>query len=137
MRTRCDGDGVSWEYGGVGANEIVNGYVASAKNQCPKKSKKHETWLQENVNVLEKYIWKVEKMAEEKQMENLFNQLVEGKSIYELDARETKGLLKLFDVKQSKLGKRKKQFNEQVDDNVLNKTGANDSIAGGENDGHP
>ncbi|PHU13766.1 hypothetical protein BC332_14971 [Capsicum chinense] len=68
-------------------------------------------------------------MAEKEEMQNLFNQLAEGISIYELDARETKGLVKPFDVKQSKLGKRKKQFNEQVDENVPNKTRANDNNA--------
>lgn len=70
-------------------------------------------------------------------MENLFNQLVEGTSIYDFDAGETKGLLKLFDVKQSKLDETKKQFNEQVDEKVKNETIANDSNVGEEKDGHP
>ncbi|KAF3634833.1 hypothetical protein CQW23_13882 [Capsicum baccatum] len=70
-------------------------------------------------------------------MENPFNQLVKGKNIYEFDARQTKGLLKLFDFKRIKLDKRKKYFNEQIDKNVPNEAGVNESNAGEENDGHP
>lgn len=46
-------------------------------------------------------------MVEDKEMENHFNQLAMEKSIYEFNARETKGLLKLFDIKLSTLDKRK------------------------------
>ncbi|KAK6786111.1 hypothetical protein RDI58_014636 [Solanum bulbocastanum] len=70
-------------------------------------------------------------------MENLFNQLAWGKSIQELDARETKGLLRLFEAKQTKLNERKTKLNKHVDENVLNQTGANDRNAGEENDGNP
>lgn len=42
-------------------------------------------------------------MAEEKEMEFLFNQLVKGRlRVDELDLRETKGLSKLFAVKRKK-----------------------------------
>ncbi|XP_015060110.1 uncharacterized protein LOC107005986 [Solanum pennellii] len=45
-------------------------------------------------------------------MKILFNQLVEGKSIDELDAREMKGLLKVFVAKRAKLDERKKELNQ-------------------------
>ncbi|MCE2055052.1 hypothetical protein HAX54_041837 [Datura stramonium] len=79
---------------------------------------------------------KIKKMAE-KEMVNLFNQLVEGKSINEFDVREIKGLLKLLAVMQTKLDERKKQLNKHVDENVANDTGANDSNVSEENFGHP
>ncbi|KAF3649517.1 hypothetical protein FXO38_04203 [Capsicum annuum] len=60
-----------------------------------------------------------------------------GKSLYKFDARETRDLLKLFDIKRSKLVKRKEQFNEPVDENVPNETGDNERNLGEENDGHP
>ncbi|XP_025884469.1 uncharacterized protein [Solanum lycopersicum] len=56
----------------------------------------HEDYLQKKVDKKEEQISKLEKLNEAKEMEILFNQLVEGKSIDELDAREMKGLLKLF-----------------------------------------
>ncbi|KAK4718001.1 hypothetical protein R3W88_016339 [Solanum pinnatisectum] len=88
-------------------------------------------------NVTEKYIGKIEQTVEEKEMENLFNQLVEGKNFHELDSRETKGLLKLFDVKQTKLNERKTKLNEHIDGNALNQDGANDNNVGEENVGRP
>ncbi|KAK6774104.1 hypothetical protein RDI58_029343 [Solanum bulbocastanum] len=49
-------------------------------------------------------------MNEEKEMELLFNQLMEGKSINELDARQMKGLLKVFVAKTAKINERKIQL---------------------------
>ncbi|XP_016488644.2 uncharacterized protein LOC107808633 [Nicotiana tabacum] len=48
-------------------------------------------------------------MNEGKEMDILFNQLVEEKNINELDARQLKGLLKLSSAKMAKLNERKKQ----------------------------
>ena len=73
-------------------------------------------------------------MAEKKEIEYLFNQLVEARKRFdELDVRETKGLLKLFVVKRTELEERKKQLNE----NVENEIDPNDNNDGEENDGLP
>lgn len=75
----------------------------------------------ELMNLKERYVKKIEQIAEEKEMKNLFGQLYEGrKSFNELDARELKGLLKLIPVIRAKLEERKKQLNEREDDNVAN-----------------
>lgn len=90
----------------------------------------YETYLQGKVNALNKYIRKMKQTAEEKEMENLFDQLVEGKS------KQIEGLLNLL---QTKLDELKKQLKKLRDGNVATETGANDSNgnAGEENDGHP
>ncbi|KAH0648323.1 hypothetical protein KY285_033571 [Solanum tuberosum] len=78
-------------------------------------------------------------MAEEKEMKNLFNQLVGGKSIKEFDARELQILLNLFDVLRTKLDEMKKQLNKQADGKVATETNANDNNGNGgeENGAHP
>lgn len=87
----------------------------------------------------EKYICKIEQMAEEKEMMNLFHQLIGGKSINEFDARETRCLLNLFDILQTKLDERKKQLNKNADEKVATETNASDNNDNGgeENGAHP
>ncbi|KAG5570419.1 hypothetical protein H5410_060185 [Solanum commersonii] len=51
----------------------------------------HEEYLSKKVNENEERIEKIEKMNEEKEMEILFNQFVEGKNIAEFTAREIQG----------------------------------------------
>ncbi|XP_015163073.1 uncharacterized protein [Solanum tuberosum] len=51
-------------------------------------------------------------MNEAKEMEILFKPTSGGKSIDELDAREMKGLLKVFVAKMAKLDERKKELNQ-------------------------
>ncbi|KAK6789652.1 hypothetical protein RDI58_013452 [Solanum bulbocastanum] len=73
-------------------------------------------------------------MVEEKEMENLFNQLVEGRKRFdEIDVCGIKGLLNLFNDKRAKLD----QMEMQLSGNVANEISANDNNAGEENDGHP
>ncbi|KAH0681661.1 hypothetical protein KY289_019413 [Solanum tuberosum] len=77
-------------------------------------------------------------MAEEKEIRNLFNQILEGKrSFDELDARKCRRLLELVADIRTKLDKRKRQLIEHGDKNVANETSANDNNAREENDGHP
>nr|XP_016488644.1 PREDICTED: agamous-like MADS-box protein AGL29 [Nicotiana tabacum] len=83
--------------------------IGHAKAERHKRLDKHETYLLEKVNEQEEKISKVEKMNEGKEMDILFNQLVEEKNINELDARQLKGLLKLSSAKMAKLNERKKQ----------------------------
>ncbi|WMV59531.1 hypothetical protein MTR67_052916 [Solanum verrucosum] len=52
-------------------------------------------------------------MNEEKEMEILFNLLVEGKNITELTAREIQSLLKLSNTKIAKVHERKEKINQQ------------------------
>ncbi|XP_059277893.1 uncharacterized protein LOC132032121 [Lycium ferocissimum] len=52
-------------------------------------------------------------MNEEKEIELLFNQLVEGRNINELDSREIKGFLKATAAKMDKINDRKKILNQQ------------------------
>ncbi|KAK6774107.1 hypothetical protein RDI58_029346 [Solanum bulbocastanum] len=74
----------------------------------------HEEYLSKKVNEKEEKIEKIEKKNEEKEMKILFNQLVEGKNIVELTAREIQGLLKLSDSKIAKLQERKEKINPQL-----------------------
>nr|XP_004252156.1 uncharacterized protein LOC101256457 [Solanum lycopersicum] len=53
-------------------------------------------------------------MNEEKEMELLFNQLVEGKNINELDARQMKGLLKVCAAKTTRINERKEQLKQPL-----------------------
>lgn len=91
------------------AKEILMRYLSFSEAERLKKLVKHETYLLEKVNEQEEKISKVEKMNEGKEMDILFNQLVEEKNINELDARQLKGLLKLSSAKMAKLNERKKQ----------------------------
>ncbi|XP_055836415.1 uncharacterized protein LOC129905063 [Solanum dulcamara] len=52
-------------------------------------------------------------MTEEKEIDILFNQVVEGKSIAKLSARQIHGLLKLFAATVAKLYQRKEKVNNQ------------------------
>ncbi|WMV28853.1 hypothetical protein MTR67_022238 [Solanum verrucosum] len=116
------------------ANEIVTNYLACPEKQRQYKLVEHEAYLQSIVNDREKEIRELEKMAKEKEMENLFNQLVEGRKKFdEFDVCDIKGLLNLFNDKRAKLD----QMEMQLSGNVANEIGANDNNAGEENDGHP
>lgn len=54
-------------------------------------------------------------MVKRKEMEKLFNDLVEAKIEFnKLDATETRGLLNLFDTKKIQLNERKRQQSENV-----------------------
>ena len=78
-----------------------------------KKLEKHEKYLSKKVEEKEENIRKIEKMNEEKEMEILFNQLVEGTSITGLSAREIQALLKLSYAMITKLHERKEKVNQQ------------------------
>ncbi|WMV59069.1 hypothetical protein MTR67_052454 [Solanum verrucosum] len=65
------------------------------------------------MNEKEEKIRNIEKLNKEKEMEILFNQLVEGKNIAELTAREIQGLLNLSNTKIAKLHERKEKINQQ------------------------
>ncbi|KAG5570212.1 hypothetical protein H5410_059978 [Solanum commersonii] len=58
-------------------------------------------------------------MVEQKEMEKLFNDLVETtKEVNELDITKTKSLLKLFAMKRTQLDERKKQLSENVENEI-------------------
>ncbi|XP_059277896.1 uncharacterized protein LOC132032125 [Lycium ferocissimum] len=88
-------------------------YLSFSEDERLKKLVKHETYLLGKVNEQEKRISKIQKINEEKEMELLFNQLMEGRSINELDSREMRGFLKVSAAKMDKLSERKKQFIQQ------------------------
>jgi len=94
------------------AQDVLTRYLSFIEFKRLEKLVTHEDYLQKKVDKKEEQISKLEKMNEAKEMEILFNQLVEGKSIDELDAREMKGLLKVFAAKLAKLDERKKELNQ-------------------------
>ncbi|XP_075092428.1 agamous-like MADS-box protein AGL80 [Nicotiana tabacum] len=118
------------------AADIVTNYLMFTEVQRENKLVRHDVYLQEKVNDMEKSVRsKIEQMAEKMEMKTLFNQLVKGRNINELDVRQMKGLLKLFDEKRARLEERKKQLNEQlVDENVASPSSA---IGLGESEGNP
>lgn len=60
-------------------------------------------------------VYEREQMVKRKEMEKLFNDLVEAKIEFnKLDATETRGLLNLFDTKKIQLNERKRQQSENV-----------------------
>ncbi|WMV59519.1 hypothetical protein MTR67_052904 [Solanum verrucosum] len=73
------------------AQDVLTRYLSFIEFKRLEKLVTHEGYLQKKVDKKEEHISKLEKMNEAKEMEILFNQLVEGKSIDELDAREMKG----------------------------------------------
>ncbi|WMV58862.1 hypothetical protein MTR67_052247 [Solanum verrucosum] len=81
---------ITWKSASL-AQGVLTRYLSCEANERIKNFVKHETYLQCKAEKKEKQISKLEKMNEEKEMELLFNQLVEGKSINELDARQMKG----------------------------------------------
>ncbi|WMV59511.1 hypothetical protein MTR67_052896 [Solanum verrucosum] len=85
-------------------------YLSFTKYERLKKFVNRETYLIRKADKKEEQISKLEKINEEKEMELLFNQLMEGKSINELDARQMKGLLKVFVAKTAKINERKIQL---------------------------
>ncbi|KAK4727253.1 hypothetical protein R3W88_032170 [Solanum pinnatisectum] len=95
------------------AKEVLVKYSKFSEEERIKKLMIHEEYLSKKVNEKEEKIEKIEKMNEEKEMEILFNQLVEGKNIAELTAREIQGLLKLSNTKIAKLHERKENINQQ------------------------
>ncbi|WMV59673.1 hypothetical protein MTR67_053058 [Solanum verrucosum] len=94
----------------IQAKDSVKNYLASINKGNLEKLERHDHHLKKIVDAQEKYIYKIEKMVEQKEMEKLFNQLVKAEKRVDelLDITETKGLLKLFAVKRSKLDERKK-----------------------------
>lgn len=58
------------------AQDRVKKYLASIKNQMQQKLVQHDNYFQLIVNDQENYVNEIEKIAEEKEMESLFNQLV-------------------------------------------------------------
>ncbi|XP_055800827.1 agamous-like MADS-box protein AGL86 [Solanum dulcamara] len=92
--------------------DVLKRYLRFTKFERLKKFVIHETYLQGKVDKKEEHIGKLEKTNEENEMELLFNQLVEGKSINKLDARQMKGLLKVFSTKLSKIDERKKELKQ-------------------------
>ncbi|XP_060210768.1 uncharacterized protein LOC132637739 [Lycium barbarum] len=98
------------------AKDIVGEYLACPEDKRLNNFFNHEKHCQFAESAREDYINKIEQMVEEMEMENLFNQLVEGaKAFNELGVREINGLKKLFDVKRVKLEERKKTLNEDVE----------------------
>ncbi|XP_049364427.1 MADS-box protein AGL24-like [Solanum verrucosum] len=95
------------------AKEVLVRYSKFTKEERIIKLMIHERYLSKKVDEKEEKIEKIEKMNEEKEMEILFNQLVEGKNIAELTAREIQGLLKLSNTKIAKLYERKEKINQQ------------------------
>lgn len=93
---------------------------------------KHETNLDKMMKAQEENIRKMEQKNEEKKLELLFNEVIEGKSFYELDASELKGLIKLVALKKAKVDERKKQLHEQ-DQSIKD----NDNNIGEKNYEHP
>ncbi|WMV10306.1 hypothetical protein MTR67_003691 [Solanum verrucosum] len=61
----------------------------------------------------EENIRKMEQENAEKIMELLFNAVIEGKSVFELDVRELKDMIKLIALKKTKVAERKKQLQEE------------------------
>ncbi|XP_015170296.1 uncharacterized protein [Solanum tuberosum] len=106
----------------IEAQNIVNDYLGFPEHKLVT----HNDYLKPIVKNREKYIRKLEEIAEEKEMKNLFNELFEGKELF--NVREIKGLLKLIVAKRVQLEQRKIQLNEVV---------ANDNNVGEENVGHP
>ncbi|XP_055836393.1 agamous-like MADS-box protein AGL92 [Solanum dulcamara] len=101
------------------AKEIVRKYLAAIQKSNSVKLVRHDNYLQPIVDNQAEHIAKIEKIAEEKEMESLFNQLIGARIRFdELDVREIKGLLKLFGVRRAKLEERKKQLNENVGNEI-------------------
>ncbi|XP_015167833.1 agamous-like MADS-box protein AGL92 [Solanum tuberosum] len=91
----------------------------------------HETNLEKKKKAQEENIRIMEQENEEKEMELLFNEVIDGKSYLELDARELKGMIKLIALKKTKVDERKKQLQEEdqpIKGNDNNIEEKNDSI---------
>uniref|UniRef100_M1A3R3 Type I MADS box transcription factor n=1 Tax=Solanum tuberosum TaxID=4113 RepID=M1A3R3_SOLTU len=99
------------------ANDRVKNYLASIANL--KKLSTHIDELEKIVDAQKKYVYEIEQMVEQKEMEKLFNDLVETrKEVNELDITKTKSLLKLFAMKRTQLDERKKQLSENVENEI-------------------
>ncbi|KAK4343987.1 hypothetical protein RND71_037081 [Anisodus tanguticus] len=96
------------------AREVLMRYLSVTDNDRSTKLIKLETYLSIKVNKKEEEIRKIEKLNEEKEMELLFNQFMEGRNINEFDSRQIKGLLKLFPAKMAKLNETNKQVNHPL-----------------------
>ncbi|XP_059277381.1 agamous-like MADS-box protein AGL36 [Lycium ferocissimum] len=99
---------ITWQSKGL-AKDVVMRYLSIPEAERLKKLVQNETYLLEKMKKKEEQISKIEKINEEKEMELLFNQVVEGRSFYEFDTRQIKGLLKLSASKMAKLNEIKKQ----------------------------
>ncbi|KAG5628078.1 hypothetical protein H5410_013296 [Solanum commersonii] len=55
----------------------------------------------------------MEQENEEKIMELLFNEVIEGKSVFEFDVRELKDMIKIIALKKTKVAERMKQLQEE------------------------
>lgn len=97
------------------ATEIFKNYLKKPEVVRMKKLIKLETYLSEKEKAKEEDIRKMEQKNDEMEMEFLFCELIKGKSMNELDVRQTKGLLKLAALKKAKLEEMKKQLAEQND----------------------
>ncbi|XP_015061007.1 MADS-box transcription factor PHERES 2-like [Solanum pennellii] len=104
---------IAWKSASL-AQDVLTRYLSCEANDEIKSIVKHETYLQKKAKKKEKEISKLEKMNEEKEMELLFNQLVEGKNINELDARQMKGLLKVCAAKTARINERKEQLKQPL-----------------------
>ncbi|KAF3674544.1 hypothetical protein FXO37_06343 [Capsicum annuum] len=117
-----------------------------------------ETFLSHKLEEKMKNIRKIEQKIEEREMEIMFNKLYDGEiNLNELDAREIKGLQKMFALIRAKLDEREKQLAEQsqssqppsilsngettIENNVDQSDNfyggsASTSLVGGSSDGH-
>ncbi|KAG5570193.1 hypothetical protein H5410_059959 [Solanum commersonii] len=101
------------------ANDRVKNYLASIKIAKLKKLSTHVDELEKIVDAQKKHVYEIKQMVEQKEMEKLFNDLVETrKEVNELDITKTKSLLKLFAMKRTQLDERKKQPSENVENEI-------------------
>ncbi|XP_015060034.1 MADS-box transcription factor 47-like [Solanum pennellii] len=97
------------------ASDRVKNYLASIETAKVKKLSTHVDELEKIVDARIKRVYEKEQMVKRKEMEKLFNDLVEAKIQFnELDTTETRGLLNLFDTKKIQLNERKRQQSENV-----------------------
>ncbi|PHT45578.1 hypothetical protein CQW23_14736 [Capsicum baccatum] len=112
--------------------QIVERYFSFPELERMNKLVRNVEYHEKMVEDQKESITKIEQKNEEKKMELLFNEVVKGKNIYELDVGELRGLTKLFALKKAQVEERKKQLHEH-----------NQSIEGSDNnaqekdDGHP
>uniref|UniRef100_M1DKB7 Type I MADS box transcription factor n=1 Tax=Solanum tuberosum TaxID=4113 RepID=M1DKB7_SOLTU len=101
------------------ANNRVKNYLASIKIAKLQKVATRVDELEKVVDAQKKHIYEIEQMVEQKEMEKLFNDLVETRiEVNELDITETKSLLKLFAIKRTQLDESKKQLSENVENEI-------------------
>ncbi|KAK4727353.1 hypothetical protein R3W88_032270 [Solanum pinnatisectum] len=114
------------------AREKVEWYLSLSEFERFNHLVLNETLLTKIVKDREEKIRKLEQKCEEKKMELLFNDVVEGKSIHELVAEKLKGLIKLCALKKAKIAEWEKQLHEHDQPKECN-----DNNVGEKNDGVP